>query len=252
MQYNSALILLNRPLAGFGAHKPPSKTKNLSLLTTNARRTCVQNAIAMTELLQGYEKAHGEAFSMSGVALHPISTAATILISEIVDCKGLPATAANSALTSRHIRCLKRCIKSLSEMDKSYPVARRVRKIIQLIMRLSNVSDRMLPRQSHGQDFELPTSQSPGLAAQHNTADIAADTIEPPQNHHYQDGNCFHGQCTNESLPDNGTVPQNLPAWDASWSPQDLFSVGENTPMTSQMDILYSFESFFGNGYSAS
>src|SRR5690349_7450095 len=121
MQYNSALILLNRPIAGFGAHKIASKPKSPSNITLQARSICVENAIAMTDLLQGYEKAHGEASSMSGVALHPISTAATILISEIVDRKSqhaASATAVGSA--SQHIRCLKRCIKSLSEMERSY------------------------------------------------------------------------------------------------------------------------------------
>jgi hypothetical protein len=245
MQHNSALILLNRPLAGFGAHKHQSSTKDLSIITLEARHICVQNAIALTELLEGYEKSHGEAFSMSGVALHPISTAATILIAEIVDSKGLPAAAAS---TLQHMQCLKRCIKSLSEMDKSYPVARRVRKILQLIMRRSNVNDDTLLKQSYGQDFEFPTSQSPGMAAQYETADTAATANKPQQHHSYQrDGDGSHKQYVGSSLPDHDTMMPNLSAWDSTWFPQDLFPVAENMPMTSQMDIPYSFESIFGN-----
>lgn len=211
MQYNSALVLLNLALAGFGTDRPLLKARDLSILSSEARSTCIQTAVAMTELLQGYEEAHGEAFSMSGVALHPTSTAATVLTSEIVDRKGLSGTESDPVLTAQHIRCLKRCIKALSEMEESYPVSRRVRKIIQLIMRLSNVSDRMLPKPNHG-EYAQSASQSPGLRAQRVTANVAVATIVSPENPHYSNSNDPHAQHMDTNLPDHEAALQNLPA----------------------------------------
>jgi hypothetical protein len=46
-----------------------------------------------------------------------------------------------------------------------------------------------------------------------------------------------------------GTSVPNPPTWDTAWPAQDLFSIDETISTTSQMDILFSLESFFGNGY---
>ncbi len=42
-------------------------------------------------------------------------------------------------------------------------------------------------------------------------------------------------------------VLPNLPVGHMSWFPTELFSMSEKTPMRSQMDMLYSFESSMGN-----
>jgi hypothetical protein len=141
MQYYSALILLCRPSAGFGTSGPPENPNDTSDITTQSRATCVQSAMSMGDLIEGYKRQHGDAASMSGVGLHPISTAATVLIAEIVDGKKMSSTALKyGSTTQQHFRCLKRCILTLAELEKTYLVAKRVRKIVRMLMRLCNLA----------------------------------------------------------------------------------------------------------------
>lgn len=248
MQYNSALILLNRPMAGFGIRgPPPSHISHGS--TAEVRRICVRNAIDMAETLRGYENAHGEAFTMSGVALHPISTAATILISEIIDYKSQPSSDKNSAMVVQYRRCLKQCVKSLSEMDKSYPVAKRVRKIIQLIMRLSNVGERSL---SQCDDQQVLTMTTTGILPPFTSLSASDSSVTgslAAQHSVHQAHNHNTAQHSPGSLPEYDTILPDLPSPQTGWSPQDFLFPEDGLPMTSQMDILYSFGSFFGNEY---
>lgn len=75
---------------------------------------------------------------MSGVALHTIATAATTLIANIVESGERRSDAARSSIESQ-LMCLKQFIRALGQLEKSYCVTRRVRKIIQLVIRLSNL-----------------------------------------------------------------------------------------------------------------
>jgi hypothetical protein len=127
MQYSSATILLHRPTASFGN---PSRASS-SPSSLSARQTCVSNACRISHILTDYQTHHGSCITMSGVALHTIATAATTLIANIVESKSQPI---DSQFT-----CLRQCIRSLTQLEKSYLVTRRVRKIIQIIMRLLNL-----------------------------------------------------------------------------------------------------------------
>ena len=250
LQYYSALILLYRPSAGFGA-----STKSSSVVVP--RKTCIQSAAQISRLLSEYERLHGHASSMSGVALHTISNASTILIAEIADRRGSTSSAEELAEIQQHFTCLKRCIKSLSELEKSYLVARRVRKIIQLIMKLCNLgeSQYLHPQQPAGskpatravpdeeqqpQQQQLP-AQPPQRAHQDGVpSDLPADFLDHPSVHQDHLHDLFHG------LDETGMLP--FPSLDADSSGRDNFNWDDAFPTTSQMDILYSFESFFGNG----
>lgn len=274
MQYYSASILLNRPTAGFGVSTPPPKSAvpDLSDVTHQSRSTCVKSAIHVAEILDAYAKQHGDALSMSGVGLHPISTAATILIAEIVDRKGTSSTASRyGSTTEEHFRCLRRCIKSLSELEKTYLVARRVRKIVRMVMRLCNLGDgqpHQSARSGESKPGDNPTTTGPGVSSPGFEATVPQQQHYHRENHDQYDQQQLNGMESAVMLPptthhshpaydlnfltmmDQGnTAIPSLPAWDTSWAAHDLFAIDETMPTTSQMDILCSFESFFGNGY---
>ena len=297
LQYYSGLILLNRPSAGFGTSMPPSDDQKVLEIRMKARHNCVQSAMRMGDLLQDYDREHGHAQAMSGksfpfvhlrslpstittsyfstigTALHPISTAATILVAEIVDRKSSPNAPLPS--TQQALRGLKRCIKTLSELEKAYLVARRVRKIIQLIMRLCNLGD--------AQPTSRPQTAIPGQTSSSsstNRVGVPASAVAAASALQYQ-----HPSHQNLQPAQPQTYPHELsqvhdshepmlsptpthhshPAydlnfltmvdeppppppelWDSSWN---AHAFSEDMPTTSQMDILWSFESFFGNGY---
>ena len=328
LQYYSGLILLNRPSAGFGTSMPPSDDKKVLEIRKEARQTCVQSAMRMGDLLQDYDHQHGHAQAMSGMsislsahprsfplllslhpnlatshtgtALHPISTAATILVAEIVDRK----SSANAHLpsTQQALRCLKRCIKTLSELEKAYLVARRVRKIIQLIMRLCNLGDAQpVSRPQTAIPGQIPSSSVVAASSSSNRVTVPAGAIaaasalqyqhqvpsqqqnqnmqvaqQPqPYSHHDLTQAQIHDSQPHEPMlsptpthhshpaydlnfltmvddahpqPPQPQQQPELELWDTSWGAAQAFSE-DNMPTTSQMDILWSFESFFGNGY---
>ena len=226
----------------------------------------------MGDLLEGYQKQHGEAASMSGVGLHPISTAATVLIAEIVDRKKMSSTVLKyGSTTQEHFRCLKRCILTLAELEKTYLVAKRVRKIIRMLMRLCNLGDGQ--PQNHSRDSRaninsnarstVPVTAMPELQPdvpyQHQQ-----QQYQPENDGQYPPVNGVDGRMavapssTHHSHPamdlnfltwNQGTSLPNSSTWDPAWAAQDLFSIDETISTTSQMDILFSLESFFGNGY---
>lgn len=222
----------------------------------------------MGDLLEGYKKQHGDAASMSGVGLHPISTAATVLIAEIVDRKKMSSTALKyGSTTQQHFRCLKRCILTLAELEKTYLVAKRVRKIIRMLMRLCNLGD---GQQIHSRD----SRSNPNSSSKNDAALTAMQELHPnlqfqqqySQERHTQyqpvDGadSCVAAApaTTHHSHPamdlnfltwNQGTSMPNPPTWDTAWAAQDLLSMDETISTTSQLDILFSLESFFGNGY---
>lgn len=123
MQFYSTKIILHRAIAGFGSTLTQSTAQN-----NTSKQICIDNAKNIASALQDFRLTYGEATTMSGVALHVIATASTVLIACIAEKR--------SADLSDLCLALKTCIRSLSEMEKTYPVARRVRKIIRLIMGL--------------------------------------------------------------------------------------------------------------------
>lgn len=209
----------------------------------------------MADILEDYSRQHGEAFTMSGVALHPMSTAATILIAEIVDRKGSNNTSPRyGSTTKEHFRCLRRCVRALSELEKTYLVARRVRKIIRMIMRLCNLGDGQQYPGSRPGETAQPTPPPPAHNMQqtnyhrenHDQYEHLSAMDTPPTTHHSHPAYDLNFLTM---LDQHSTSMPSLPAWDTSWPAQDLFTIDETLPTTSQMDILCSFESFFGNGY---
>ena len=207
---------------------------------------------------------------MSGVGLHPISTSATILIAEIVDRKGTNSTTPKyGSTTQEHWRCLKRCIKSLSELEKTYLVARRVRRIVRMVMRLCNLGDGQQNQSGRSAESRPTTNPTtPGAGPTTGFGNIAQQGYHRENHDQYQqqhlnsiDTPVMLPVTTHHSHPAydlnfltmmdqaQGTSISSLSAWDTSWAAQDLFAIDETMPTTSQMDILCSFESFFGNGY---
>lgn len=91
---------------------------------------------------------------MSGVALHTIATAATTLIANIVERRGSGISDGVKPMESQ-LLCLKQCMRALGQLEKSYFVTRRVRKIIQLVIRLLNLD--------MGQKLTLPFVSPPSM-----------------------------------------------------------------------------------------
>ena len=268
LQYYSALILLCRPSAGFGTPGPPERDDKTSDLTSRSRATCVKSAMQMGDLLEGYTRQHGDATTMSGVGLHPISTAATVLIAEIVDRKKMSSTALKyGSTTQQHFRCLKRCIMTLAELEKTYLVAKRVRKIIRMLMRLCNLGDGHPSAQSTNPRNN--PSVNPRYPAPMTVVQEVPEDVQYQQQYHHDTQNKYSpmdGVDTNVALTptthhshpamdlnfltwNEGTSLPHPSTWDTSWGAQDLFSLDEAISTTSQMDILFSLESFFGNGF---
>lgn len=198
MQYCSAVILLHRPSANFGtgtAGCPPSESRNI----------CIENATSIAQFLQEYRSCHGDATTLSGVALHTIATAATTLIADIAERK---ESGASSQLLS-----LKACVRTLGELEQTYIVARRVRRIIQLVMRLCQLDfDKGV-----GQQVTPPVEVTP--ANRFNRVDMFSS----------QDlfGEMSMGDSSLAETPFLGCSP---------------FSLDEFLPLSSQSDILYPLE----------
>jgi hypothetical protein len=88
--------------------------------------------VNIASAVANYSNMHGDVSTMSGVGLHMIATATTILIANIAEkCR--------VSDTSRQMRALQTCIRALCELEKTYIVARRVRRIIRLILGLCHV-----------------------------------------------------------------------------------------------------------------
>lgn len=123
MEYYSSKIHLYRPTANFGSSEAQDSL---------SRGICIENAVNIAGAIANYSNMHGDVTTMSGVGLHMIATATTILIANIAEkCR--------VSDTSRQMRALQTCIRALCELEKTYIVARRVRRIIRLILGLCHV-----------------------------------------------------------------------------------------------------------------
>ncbi len=127
MQYAAAVILIHRPLAQFG--------KELSLENASAeisRQTCIEHACLIAQYVQQYSACHGSVMTMSWISLHIVATAATSLIANIAERRlGIDV--------DHQLDCLRKCLVTLNELEKSHVVTRRVRKVIQSAIRLLNI-----------------------------------------------------------------------------------------------------------------
>ena len=129
MQYAAAQILLHRPQAQFGrTFQEANIERDLS------RQICIDNACAIADYLKDYSSCYGSVSTMSWVALHIIATAATTLIAAAVECS-------DGNDPTHLLACLKTCLGSLGELEKSHVVTRRVKKVIQHAMRLLHLDE---------------------------------------------------------------------------------------------------------------
>ncbi|KAL2360370.1 hypothetical protein RJZ56_006780 [Blastomyces dermatitidis] len=132
MQYCAAIIILYRPPAGVG------KVDTRKLETADKfRNICVQHAIKIANYLTDYRVYHSNATTLNGIALHIIEMACTILISDIAE--RVKTTDVTSEYTYFAI-----CVQTLLELEQTYLVAQKVRKILKKIINLCNLDSRRL------------------------------------------------------------------------------------------------------------
>ncbi|KAK5550751.1 hypothetical protein LTR46_011241 [Exophiala xenobiotica] len=144
--------------------------------------------------LQGFRRKHGDASYLMGVALHCIATAITTFIAAIAE--------RNFDNRSCEMYSLKICVRTLGEMEKAYLVARRVRKITQLIIRVCHLEKEY--RSSH----DLP---GPAPTETHDNG--------------------------NQHLGDLGDL-----FVDAAMSGYSPFDFGDVLPTSAQLDIFHTFD----------
>ncbi|KAK2811439.1 hypothetical protein FQN50_002062 [Emmonsiellopsis sp. PD_5] len=131
MQYSAAIILLYRPLADFG-----KEGAEKSEYSNQFRLICLQHSFNITNYLTDYRNYHGNATTLSGVALHIISQAAITFIAEISERR-------NTDVSNEYM-CLAVCVQTLLELEQTYLVAQQVRKLLKKIVRLCNLEDSRL------------------------------------------------------------------------------------------------------------
>ena len=131
MQHASAQILLHRPQAQFGR-----ASIDVNPERDASRRICVENACTIADYLKDYSGCYGSVSTMSWVALHIIATAATTLIAAAVEGREMSDPV-------QLLTCLKMCLGSLGELEKSHVVTRRVKKVIQHAMRLLHLDEQL-------------------------------------------------------------------------------------------------------------
>ncbi|EXJ65472.1 hypothetical protein A1O7_01813 [Cladophialophora yegresii CBS 114405] len=208
LQYAAGKILLHQPNAKFG-----SRFTDLDSRSSDSRRQCVHYATEVARYLQDYRLKHGDGSSLLGIALHCIATAVTTLIASIAE--------RGSDKRALELYSLKICVRTLSEMEKSYLVARRVRKITQLIIRVCHLE------KEYQSSHDLPT---PVSTDQHDCPDPQIDggaTMQDP------------------SLTGSSMFAQ---AAMTSYSP---FSFDELMPLSAQMDIFHTFDTEMETGQRA-
>lgn len=199
MQYCSAMILLHRSTANFGAGSSETDDQ-----PGTSRRKCVQHAMDIAGFLRDYRQRYGDATTLSGVALHTIATAATTLVADLAERR--------SADVSFKMQCLKDCVRTLAEQERTYLVSRRVRKIIQLVIRLCHLESDFLSTKT--QTPPSPISQSGSISADYQSGDCSAT---------------FSAE--GDPFPDLDL---------SSYSP---FGFDEFLPISSQFDIFHTFDS---------
>jgi hypothetical protein len=200
MQYYSSKIHLHRPIANFGSRLSQSVGQS-----ETSRQVCIENAMKIASALQDYRDLYGDATTLSGVSVHIIAAASTILIADIAEKR-------SPDLPSQYL-ALKTCVRTLSELEKTYIVARRVRRIIQLVMRLCHL------------DVENNDIQQ-----ELNSVPKDLGNLYGPGPHDYSTSSAFNlGNDESEPLDMLGFSP---------------LCIDELLPVSSQFDIMYSLQHF--------
>ncbi|KAI9811856.1 MAG: hypothetical protein M1827_005207 [Pycnora praestabilis] len=202
LQLSSAMILLHRPAAGFGV-----VATNPSSASMESRETCVYHATKIARLLEDYRQCYGSACTILGTGLYNITTAATTLIADMVDRRSMDM--------SHHFSSIRTCIFSLKELEKSYLSARRVRKQLNLVMRLCNLESQPMEDRIKRKEIEQPIPQN-----NQAQAEIEAESIISEQD---------------QSISDI-MILENSP-----------FTADDFLMTISQCDLLQSFEPWYGH-----
>jgi hypothetical protein len=200
MQYHSSKIHLHRPTAGFG-----SSITQQAAQSEASRKICVENATSITNGLQDYRELYADASTLSGVSVHIIAAASTILIADIAEKRSTDISCQRLAL--------KTCVRTLSELEQTYIVARRVRRVIQLVMRLCHLDIEHVEFQ---QELNASSNESKNLIN--------------PESDSFASGNVFQ-------LDNYGLELMEM----SGFSP---VCIDEFLPVSSQFDIMYSLQSF--------
>ncbi|KAB5560331.1 fungal-specific transcription factor domain-containing protein [Coniochaeta sp. 2T2.1] len=160
MEYYSSKIHLYRPTANFGASLATTEAQNRI-----SRSICIENAENVASATADYSSICGDLSTMSGIGLHMIATATTILIANIAEKRSVD--------TSRQMRALQTCIRGLCELEKTYIVARRVRRIIRLILSLCHVDVSRAPQPCE------QTVRTTGAASREDGIDLFSGLEDP-------------------------------------------------------------------------
>ncbi|OAP57499.1 hypothetical protein AYL99_08237 [Fonsecaea erecta] len=217
MQYYSCRIHLHRPTAAFGVRTSETDATQCNM----SRQICIDNATNIARTLQDYRNVHGDASTMSGVALHVIATASTILIADIAERR--------SADVACQFSALKACVRTLSELEKTYIVARRVRRIVQLVMRLCHFESEYV-------DFQQANEVAARNPTDNNHNSLFSNVVQDAGGGGAADRTSFQPPTANNNNNDDHTGLPNLSAY----SPLCL---DDFLPISSQFDIMYSLES---------
>lgn len=162
MQYCSAVIILYRPLADFGIDNA-EKTHN----SAQFRLVCVSHARDVGRYIEDYRRKHNNATTLSGIALHIISTAATTLVADIAERRHCDV--------SDEFNCLISCVRTLLELEQTYLVASQVRKILKLVIRLCNIETPQIQNAS-----TLPDNFTVGASAETSPASSSSHPSSSP------------------------------------------------------------------------
>ncbi len=150
MHYAAAQVLLHRPLAYFG-----SVVAHHSRASDMARRICVEHACLVAQYLRDYADLHGDVRTMPWVTLHNIAVAATTLTASIAEeRRGCCQAEREAQLTHLHV-----CMRSLSELERSHPVTRRVRRVLWHALRLLKLEHLVRSKAAHPQQPQQQQQQ---------------------------------------------------------------------------------------------
>lgn len=178
-------------------------------MSSRAQLICIENAKNIANALRGYRQTYGDCTTLSGGGLHVIATASTILIAGIAEKR--------SADIGEQVSALATCVQSLSEMEKTYRVARRVRRIIRLVMGLCQLDVESAEMLQGSQGTVTPAIIKQSLEMIRTGSELPVDANTP-----------------NFVNMDNGDVP--TLSWNDSLYAND-FLLG-----SSQFDIMYSLD----------
>ncbi|EXJ56098.1 hypothetical protein A1O7_09029 [Cladophialophora yegresii CBS 114405] len=200
LMFCAAMILLHQPTAKFGSRSSSESEAG----SAYSRRQCITYSAAMASCLQNFQQQHGDVTTLSGVALHSIALASTTLVALIAEKK--------SADVSAQMRSLKTCVRALGELESTYVVARRARKIIQLIIRVCHLET------DYVESRPRPTrvSASPSSFLENRAPEQEA--VEGP-------------------LPLDVDIPDGTGL--SEYSP---FAFDEHLPMSAQFDVFHTFD----------